>query len=172
LGICSIWSKQIFRTRTDLCTAGPPASSGGVGGVEPRQTRGLNDGELRVRSADSARRSQLQTKPVSSRYAAALRAGTSSEAGAWLAAFIDALAGEAADARQLLMELEQAWFTARITASGRRRDSHAAAAIELLAATPLISATTLAAALDAAVKIATPCSTACSPPGIARGSKR
>jgi hypothetical protein len=172
LGICSTWSKQIFRTRTDLCTARPPASSGGVGGVEPRQTRGLNDGELRVRSVDSARRSQLQTKPVSSRYAAALRAETSSEAGAWLAAFIDALAGEAADARQLLMELEQAFFTACVTASGRRRDSHAATAIDLLAAEPLISATMLAAALDAAVKIATRLLDGLLAAGIARGSKR
>jgi hypothetical protein len=87
--------------------------------------------------------------------AAALRAETSPQPAAWVAAFLDALAGEAADLRQLLLELEQAWFAARAIASGRRRDSHAAAAIDLLAAAPLLSATTLAAALDVAVKTAT-----------------
>ena len=93
--------------------------------------------------------------PVPLTGAAALRAETSSDLAAWLPAFLDALAGEAADARQSLRELEQAWFAARTTASGLRRDSHAAAAIDLLAAAPLISATTLAAALGVAVKTAT-----------------
>jgi hypothetical protein len=93
--------------------------------------------------------------PVPLTGAAALRAETSSELAAWMAAFLDALADEAADGRQLLLDLEQAWFAARATASGRRRDSHAAAAIDLLAAAPLLSATTLAAALNVAVKTAT-----------------
>jgi hypothetical protein len=92
--------------------------------------------------------------PVPLTGAAALRAETSADPTAWPAAFLDALAGEATDGRQLLMELEQAWFAARARAAGRRRDSHAAAAIDLLAAAPLISATTLAAALDVAVKTA------------------
>jgi hypothetical protein len=87
--------------------------------------------------------------------AAALRAETASEPSAWMAAFLHALASEAVDGRQLLMYLEQAWFAAGATVSGRRRDSHFAAVIDLLAATPLMSATTLAAALDVAVKTAT-----------------
>src|SRR5271156_3375040 len=65
-----------------------------------------------------------------------------------------ALATEAADGRQLLMDLERAWFAARSGVAGRRRDSHAAACVDILAATPLISATTLAAGLGVAVKTA------------------
>ena len=58
--------------------------------------------------------------------AAALRAETSFELSAWLPAFLRALASEAADGRQLLMDLERAWFAARSGVAGRRRDSHAA----------------------------------------------
>jgi len=99
-------------------------------------------------------RHNLLRLPVPLTGAAALRADASFEPGAWLVAFLDALAGEAADGRQLLMDLEQAWFAARATAAGRRRDSHAAAAVDLMAAAPLLSATTLAAALGVAVKTA------------------
>ena len=73
---------------------------------------------------------------------------------AWLPAFLRALAAEAADGRQLLMDLERAWFAARSAVAGRRRNSHAAAAIDILAATPLISATSLAAGLGVTVKSA------------------
>ena len=83
---------------------------------------------------------------------AALRAETSFELSAWLPAFLRTLAGEAMDGRQLLMDLERAWFAARAGVSGRRRDSHAAAAVDVLAATPLISATSLAAGLGVSVK--------------------
>ena len=69
-------------------------------------------------------------------------------------AFLRALATEAADGRQVLMDLEHAWFAARSTVAGRQRDSHAAAAVDVLAATPLISATTLAAGLNVTVKSA------------------
>jgi hypothetical protein len=85
---------------------------------------------------------------------AALRAETAFESSAWLPAFLRALAAEAADGRQLLMNLERAWFAARSAVAGRRRDSHAALAVDVLAATPLISATTLAAGLGLAVKTA------------------
>ena len=73
---------------------------------------------------------------------AALRAETSFELATWLAAFLRALAGEAMDGQQLLMDLERAWFAARAGVCSRRRDSHAAAAaaaVDVLAATPLIS---------------------------------
>ena len=84
--------------------------------------------------------------------AAALRAETPFERAAWAPAFLHAVAAEAADARQLLMDLERAWFAARAAVAGRRRDSHAAAAVDVLAAVPLISATSLAAGLGIAVK--------------------
>jgi hypothetical protein len=63
-----------------------------------------------------------------------------------------ALAAEAEDALDLLLALERAWFAARAAVAGRRRTSRAAAAVDLLAAAPLVSATSLAAALGMAVK--------------------
>jgi len=48
--------------------------------------------------------------------------------------------------------LERAWFAARAALAGRRRHSRAAAAADILAATPLVSATSLAAGLGMAVK--------------------
>ena len=52
------------------------------------------------------------------------------------------------------MDLERAWFAARSAVAGRRRGSHAAASIDIVAATPLISATPLAAGLGVTVKSA------------------
>jgi hypothetical protein len=96
--------------------------------------------------------------------ATALRAETPFELSAWLPAFLRALATEAADGRQLLMDLERAWFAARSAVAGRRRDSHAAAAVDLLAATPLISATSLAAGLGITIsRVPSGCWTAWSP---------
>ena len=66
-----------------------------------------------------------------------------------------ALADEAADALQLLSALERAWFAGRHTVAGRRRHSRAPAAVDLLAAAPLLSATSLAASLGMAVTNAT-----------------
>jgi hypothetical protein len=83
--------------------------------------------------------------------AAALRADA---ARGWTAAFLDALAGEAADVLQMLFDLERAWFAARSATAGRRRHSRAPAAVDLLAAAPLLSATTLAAALGVSIKSA------------------
>jgi hypothetical protein len=59
----------------------------------------------------------------------------------------------------LLLELERGWFAARRGAArravaGRRRHSRAPAAVDLLAAAPLLSATTLARALGMSVKSA------------------
>ena len=51
--------------------------------------------------------------------------------------------------------MERAWRAARRAVSGRRRNSRAAAAVDLLAAAPLVSATSLAAALGMAVNNAT-----------------
>ena len=84
--------------------------------------------------------------------AAALRAETPFDPAAWTPAFLRAVAAEAADGRQVLMDLERAWFGARAAMAGRRRDSHAAAAVDVLAAVPMISATSLASGLGIAVK--------------------
>jgi hypothetical protein len=66
--------------------------------------------------------------------------------------FLAALANEAKEALQPRMQLERAWFTARAAVAGRRRHSRAAKASDLLAATPVLSASTLAAGLGMAVK--------------------
>jgi hypothetical protein len=48
--------------------------------------------------------------------------------------------------------MERNWFEARRGIAGRRKDAHDARAVDLLAAAPVISATTLAAILGIAVK--------------------
>lgn len=71
---------------------------------------------------------------------------------AWLQAFLDSLAAEATATLELLRGLDRSWRAARTLIIGRRKTSHAAAAIDLLAAAPLLSATSLATALGIAVK--------------------
>jgi hypothetical protein len=73
----------------------------------------------------------------------------------WIGHFLTALAGEAEDGLALLARLERHWFAARAAVAGRRRDSRAAAAIDILAAAPLVSATTLGQALGMATNNAT-----------------
>jgi hypothetical protein len=84
--------------------------------------------------------------------ARALQADVPWDAASWVPAFLAALADEADDALDLLTTLERAWFAARRVAAGRRRHSRAAAAIDILAAAPLVSASSLAAGLGMAVK--------------------
>jgi hypothetical protein len=90
--------------------------------------------------------------PVPLTGAAALRPEVSWPFPAWTPAFLRAVAAEADDWRQMLRDLEHGWIASRAAAAGRRRDSHAAAAVDVLAATPLISATSLAATLGISVK--------------------
>jgi hypothetical protein len=84
-----------------------------------------------------------------------LRPDTPWQRDTWVPAFLSALADEAADGLARLVALERAWRAARHAVSGRRRHSRAAAAVDLLAAAPLLSATSLAAGLGMAVKNAT-----------------
>ena len=71
---------------------------------------------------------------------------------AWAAEFLAALAEEAEAASALLRLLEGDWFAARAAIRGCRRDSHAAAAVDIMAAAPIVSPTSLAHSLDIAVK--------------------
>jgi hypothetical protein len=84
--------------------------------------------------------------------AASLRAEASWAPAAWIPGFLGALADEAADGLQLLQTLERAWFAARSQAGGRRSTSRAGAAIDVLAAAPLVSATSLGKALGMATQ--------------------
>ena len=101
------------------------------------------------------RRHGLLRAPLPLTGARALGAEVPWEQEAWVPAFLDALAGEAADGLQTLAELERAWFSARSAVAGRRRHSRAPQAVDLLAAAPLLSATSLASGLGMAVKNAT-----------------
>jgi hypothetical protein len=84
--------------------------------------------------------------------ARALQAEAPSGREAWIGHFLDALAEEAEDGIALLSILERHWFAARRAVAGRRRDSRAAQAVDILAAAPLVSATSLGQALGMATK--------------------
>lgn len=84
--------------------------------------------------------------------ALALQSDTSWDELVRIPAFLAALAEEAEDALDLLFAKEPAWLGARAAVAGRRRTSRAAAAVDILAAAPLVSATSLAAGLGMAVK--------------------
>ena len=98
------------------------------------------------------RRRQLLREPIPLTGAAAFRAEQSWAPEDWLAAFLEALAAEATDGLDLLYTLERSWFEARRGIGGRRKTSYAAAAVDVLAAVPVISATSLARILGIAVK--------------------
>jgi hypothetical protein len=123
------------------------ASGGGApGGARP---------PLRAALIRHWTRHRLLRAPVPLTGAAALRYDTSWGLAAWVPEFLTALAAEAADALELLLDLERTWLSARRAVAGRRRTSRAAAAVDILAAVPLVSATSLATGLGMAIKNAT-----------------
>lgn len=85
----------------------------------------------------------------------ALAADAPAGAAEWEIAFLDALAEEAANHLELLNNLEHGWLTARRHVPFQRRTSRATLAVDVMAATPLISATTLAQAIGMSIKSAT-----------------
>jgi hypothetical protein len=95
---------------------------------------------------------QLLRMPIPLTGAAALGAQASWEPRYWLPSFLRALEREAGENLDLLVTMERRWFTARRAITGRRKSSHAAAAVDVLAAAPVISATSLARILGIAVK--------------------
>jgi hypothetical protein len=98
------------------------------------------------------RKRQLLRLPVPLTGAGSLGSEQSWEPEAWLPAFLRAVEREALDGLDLLYSMERAWFEARRAIAGRRKGSHDAAAVDLLAAAPILSATTLARILGIAVK--------------------
>jgi hypothetical protein len=89
--------------------------------------------------------SGLLRAPLPLTGAAALRADADWTPARWRPALLRALADEAEAALDLLPGLERGWSAARRAVAGRRRHSRTPAAVDLLAAAPLLSATTLAA---------------------------
>jgi len=94
----------------------------------------------------------LSRLPLPLSGAAALSAEAPHGGAAWTGEFLRAIAAEAADGLQLLRVLERDWHAGRHAVRDRRRGSYAAAAVDALAAAPVLSATTLAAALGIAPK--------------------
>jgi hypothetical protein len=97
-------------------------------------------------------RQKLLRLPVPLTGAAALRPAQDWGAENWLPAFLWALEKEAAQSLELLLTLERRWFDARRALGKRRKTSSAPAAVDVLAAVPVISATALARLLGIAVK--------------------
>jgi hypothetical protein len=98
--------------------------------------------------------SKLLRAPVPLTGAAAFRAEQDWAPGPWTVAFLHAIAGEAEAWLDLLFDMERTWLAARRSVAGRRRNSRAALAIDVMAATPLISASTLARAIGMSIKSA------------------
>lgn len=73
----------------------------------------------------------------------------------WMVAFLEALAGEATDYIDMLRSLERGWLVARARVPAQRSTSRAVLAVDVMAATPLISATTLANMIGMSIKCAT-----------------
>jgi hypothetical protein len=73
----------------------------------------------------------------------------------WMVAFLEALASEATDYTEMLRSLERGWIAARARVPAQRSTSRAALAVDVMAATPLISATTLAKAIGMSIKCTT-----------------
>jgi hypothetical protein len=106
----------------------------------------------RIALIRSWQRQRLTSLPVPLTGAASLRAETPWARVSWLEIFLLSLAEEAEDWLQLLGTLERAWLSARRVVADRRRNSRAAAAIDILAAAPLVSARSLAEGLGMAVQ--------------------
>ena len=85
----------------------------------------------------------------------ALRADAAEGYPGWVVGFLEAVAAEATDYLDLLRALEHGWLAARGKVGRRRSTSRAALAVDVLAATPLVSATTLARTISMSVKCAT-----------------
>ncbi len=100
------------------------------------------------------RRIGLLRVPVPLTGAYALRADAPEDYAEWVGVFFEAVAAEAADQLELLRGLQRGWAEARTKVSLRRSTSRAAPAVDLLAAAPLLSATTLAKALGMSIKCA------------------
>ncbi|SMH61438.1 hypothetical protein [Azospirillum agricola] len=81
-----------------------------------------------------------------------LRPDSPTDADGWVLAFASSLEREAADGLAILRRLEHAWRGARAAIGPRRSNSRLPAAVDLLAATPLLGPTRLAALLGCSVR--------------------
>jgi len=99
-------------------------------------------------------RTRLLRAPIPLTGAAAFGAEQDWAVTAWIPAFLDAVAAEAEDWLDLLFDMDRSWQRARAAVADRRRTSRAGLAVDVMAATPLVSATTLGRALGMSTKSA------------------
>ena len=142
--------------RAEAMLASQPASLPPLIGAAQGFRAWINAGETRpaMRAAMIRywRKRHLLRLPVPLTGAASLRSEQSWDWDLWAPAFLSAIETEASDALDLLYTLERAWFSARRATAERRKDAHDARAVDVLAAAPVLSATTLARVLGIAVK--------------------
>ena len=142
--------------RAEAMLASQPASLPPLIGAAQGFRAWINAGETRpaMRAAMIRywRKRHLLRLPVPLTGAASLRSEQSWDWDLWAPAFLSAIETEASDALDLLYALERAWFSARWATADRRKDAHDSRAVDVLAAAPVLSATTLARVLGIAVK--------------------
>jgi hypothetical protein len=100
------------------------------------------------------RESGVLRAPLPLTGAAAFRSGTSWSVQSWVPRWLEALEEEAEAICTMARTLEASWRAARLQAGGQRCTSRARAAIDVIAAHPVISATTLAMRLSMSIKAA------------------
>lgn len=145
---------QVLDAALHLKDASAPHSAlvGAALGVHSWLDRGGGRAPMRAALAHYWAECRLARLPLPFSAAAALSAETPWTLAAWIGEFLSALAAEAEDGLHLLRVLERDWLAARRAVKDRRRGSHAAAAVDILAAAPVLSATSLSAALGIAPK--------------------
>ena len=132
--------------------AGPAPLLAAAAATHAWLDRGCSRPPIRVALIRTWTRRGLIRAPFPLTGISALRPDAPWQPTAWAGAFLSALADEADAERQRLTDMERAWFAARGAVATRRRNSRAPAAVDILAAAPLISATSLAQGLGMAVK--------------------
>jgi hypothetical protein len=145
---------EIARAATHLeeaATAHSPLIAAAIG-VHASIDQGDGRGAIRAGLSRYWVECGISRLPLPLSGAAALSAETPWAIAAWTGEFLSALAREAEDGLHLLRVLERDWHAGRHAVRERRRGSYAAAAVDVLAAAPVISAPTLAAALGIAPK--------------------
>jgi len=154
---CSFHPEQLAAIAAAAATFPPAGRGSALLGAAEAMHEWLDRGGTRppVRAAVAGYWQRCGLLPVASPLltgARALAGETPWAIGRWTASFLAAVTEEAEFGLALLRRMERQWFTARAAVAGRRRDSSAAAAIDVLAAAPVISASSLAAGIGIAVK--------------------
>ena len=146
--------QEIARAALHLQDAAMPHSTlvGAALGVHSWLDRGGSRAPMRAALARYWVERHITRLPFPFSGASALSAETPWPLAAWTGKFLGGLAAEAEDGLHLLRIVERDWYAGRRAVRDRRRGSHAAAAVDILAAAPLVSTTSLATALGIAPK--------------------